>query len=117
VLKGKSFGKFLKLRDLAKTFIRIQGRDGRSIFLWHDHWHPLGYLLDKFGFRVVYDSRLSMDAKLSSIILMVIGTGQELGPKLWWIFNVSFRRFHFQVLILLFGTQAKALFLMQKHGK
>jgi hypothetical protein len=29
----------------------------------------LGYLLDKFGCRVVYDLGLSMDAKLSSIIL------------------------------------------------
>jgi hypothetical protein len=55
--------------DLAKTFIRFQVRDMRSIFLWHDHWHPLGYLLHKFGFWVVYDSGLSMDVKLSSIIL------------------------------------------------
>jgi hypothetical protein len=82
VLKGRSFWqipilksyswnwkRILKLKDLAKTFIRFQVRDERSIFLWHDHWHPLRYLLDKFGFRVVYDSGLSMDAKLSSIIL------------------------------------------------
>jgi hypothetical protein len=36
--------------------------------LSHDHWHPAGYLLDKFGYRVVYDSGFSAEFKLSSII-------------------------------------------------
>jgi hypothetical protein len=43
--------------------------DGSKIFLWFDHWHPFGYLLDTFGYRVVYDSSLSLESKFSSIIL------------------------------------------------
>jgi len=49
--------------------------------------------------------------------LMVIGTDQELGPKLWWIFNVYFQRFLLQDLILLLGAQVKELFLVQKHER
>lgn len=43
-------------------------RDGSRIFLWHDHWHPAGYLLESYGYRVLYDSGISKDARLSSII-------------------------------------------------
>jgi hypothetical protein len=43
--------------------------DGSKIFLWFDHRHPSGYLLDTFGYRVVYDSCLTLESKPSSIIL------------------------------------------------
>lgn len=43
--------------------------DGSKIFLWFDHRHPPGYLLDTFGYRVVYDSGLTLESKLSSIVL------------------------------------------------
>jgi hypothetical protein len=58
----------LKIRDIAKRFIRYQVGDGRKISLWLDKWHPAGCLLDKFGYRAVYDSGLSMNAKLCTII-------------------------------------------------
>jgi hypothetical protein len=61
--------KILKLRDIAKKFIRFTVGDGSKIFLWFDHWHPSGYLVDTFGYRVVYDSGFSLESKLSSIIL------------------------------------------------
>lgn len=28
---------------------------GDSIFLWHDSWHPLGPMFEKFGLRALYD--------------------------------------------------------------
>lgn len=64
-----SWKKLLQLRDVVKTFIRFQVGDGSKIFLWHDHWHPAGYLGDQFGFRVIYDSGFHTNAKLYSIIL------------------------------------------------
>jgi hypothetical protein len=63
-----SLKKLLKLRDIAKKFIKIKVDDGSRIFLWHDHWHPAGYLLDSFGSMVVYDSGFPLESK-SSIIL------------------------------------------------
>jgi hypothetical protein len=42
--------------------------DRSSIFLCHDHWHLAGYLLERHGYCVIYDSGLSKDTRLSSII-------------------------------------------------
>jgi hypothetical protein len=80
-LKGKSFlqvsipqycswswKKTLKLREVAKSFIRFKVGDGSRIFLWYDNWHPAGCLLDKHGFWTIYDAGSSAGAKLSSII-------------------------------------------------
>jgi hypothetical protein len=64
-----SLKKILKLRDIAMKFIWFKVGDGSKIFPWFDHWHPSGYLLDAFGYIVVYDSGLSLESKLSSIIL------------------------------------------------
>jgi len=48
--------------------MRFKVGDGSRIFLWLDVWHPDGCLLDKYGYRVVYDAASSVCAKLSSII-------------------------------------------------
>jgi hypothetical protein len=45
-----SWKKLLQLRDIVKSFIRFKVGSGRNIFLWFDHWHPFGYLLDKFAY-------------------------------------------------------------------
>jgi hypothetical protein len=42
--------------------------DGSNTFMWLDSWHPDGVLLDKFSFRVVYDARSCVEAKLSSVL-------------------------------------------------
>jgi hypothetical protein len=36
--------------------------------MWVDNWHPIGILLDKYGFRVVYDAHSSREARLSSVL-------------------------------------------------
>jgi hypothetical protein len=81
LLRGKSFWqvpipqvcswswrKLLKLRAEAKHFLQMIVGDGKDIHLWFDHWHPQGRLFDKYGFRVVFDARSRLDAKLSSVI-------------------------------------------------
>jgi hypothetical protein len=112
-----SWKKLLQLRDVAKTFIRFQVGDGRKIFLWHDHWHPAGYLCDQFGFRVIYDSGFHTNVKLSSIILNGDWFWQRgLDQRLWWKFKASFQGFRLGVKILLFGYQRRELFLVLKPG-
>jgi len=53
---------------VAKEFLSFKVGDGTRIFLWQDCWHPDGYLLDRNGYRPVYDASSCVDAKLSSII-------------------------------------------------
>jgi hypothetical protein len=60
--------KLLKLRDIAKKFLRFEVGDGKNIHLWMDFWHPAGILLEKYGFRAVYDAQSSVEARLSSVI-------------------------------------------------
>jgi hypothetical protein len=80
-LKGRSFWQvsvmvscswswknLLQLRDLAKKFIRFKVGDGSRVFLWLDHWHPAGYLLDRYGYRIVYDCGCSLNTKLATVI-------------------------------------------------
>jgi hypothetical protein len=38
------------------------------VFLWLDEWHPPGYLLDRYGYWIEYDSSLPLNAKLAAII-------------------------------------------------
>jgi hypothetical protein len=49
--------RILKLREVAKRFLKFKVGDGSRIFLWLDDWHLDGCLLDKYGHRVVYDAR------------------------------------------------------------
>jgi hypothetical protein len=41
---------------------------GSNIHLWVDAWHPFGALVDKFGYRVIYDSHSKLEAKLESVL-------------------------------------------------
>jgi len=59
--KGGVFGKFLSLKIVIgvgkKSWsFRFKVGDGSGIFLWCDNWHPAGHLLDKYGYRTVYDA-------------------------------------------------------------
>ncbi|XP_062153306.1 uncharacterized protein LOC133861533 [Alnus glutinosa] len=60
--------KLLRLREVAKDFIWFKLGDGSQIFLWYDHWHPVRCLIDKFGFRAIYDAGSCLGARLSSTI-------------------------------------------------
>ena len=60
--------KILQLREKVCLFIRYDIGDGCSTFLWFDYWLPLGPIQSTMGDRVIYDSRLRRDAKVSSII-------------------------------------------------
>jgi hypothetical protein len=60
--------KILKLRDIAKKLLRFEVGNGKNIHLWMDFWHPAGILLEKYGFRAVYDAQSSVEARLSSVI-------------------------------------------------
>jgi hypothetical protein len=69
LLKGRSFWsvsipqnsswcwrKLLKLRAMARGFIKFEVDDEKNIHLWLDSWHPFGALFDKFGYQIIYDS-------------------------------------------------------------
>jgi len=51
-----------------RGLIRFEVGTGENIHLWMDNWHPFGALVEKFGFRIVYDSYRKLDAKLSSVL-------------------------------------------------
>ena len=56
------------MRDIAKRFLRFEVGDGENIHLWLDLWHPSGILIEKFGYKAVYDAQSSIEDKLSSVI-------------------------------------------------
>jgi len=63
-----SWKRILKLRDVAKEFLSFKVGKGHDISLWFDAWHPAGRLVDTYGFRIVYDSSIGIDAKLSAVL-------------------------------------------------
>jgi len=63
-----SWKRILKLRDVAKEFLSFKVGKCHDISLWFDAWHPAGRLVDTYGFRIVYDSGIGIDAKLSAVL-------------------------------------------------
>jgi hypothetical protein len=63
-----SWRKILKLRDIAKRFLRFEVGNGDNIHMWLDWWHPARILIEQYGFRTVYYVHSRIEAKLSSII-------------------------------------------------
>jgi hypothetical protein len=63
-----SWKKLLQLRELAKKFIRFKVGDGSRVFLWLDHWHSAGYLLDRYGYKIAYDFGFPLNTKLVAVI-------------------------------------------------
>ncbi|KAL7181468.1 hypothetical protein ACSBR1_040374 [Camellia fascicularis] len=81
LLKGRSFWhvnmpsdpswvwrKILSLRNLIFPLIKFKIGNGEKVFLWFDNWHPLGSLWNRFGHRILYDTGLSFNSKVSAII-------------------------------------------------
>ena len=50
------------------SFIKFEVGDGKTIFLWHDNWHPIGTLSLEFGYRVIYDAASKPEAKVESVL-------------------------------------------------
>jgi hypothetical protein len=80
-LKGRSFWsvnipqdcswrwrRLLKFQNIARNFISFEVGDGQNIHLWFDNWHPCGVLIERYGFRVVYDASSGLNYKLSSVL-------------------------------------------------
>jgi hypothetical protein len=81
LLKGRSFWnlsipqdcswswrKLLNLRSFAREHLKFEVGPGHSIHLWHENWHPLGPLHEKFGLGIIYDSQSISEARVSSVI-------------------------------------------------
>jgi hypothetical protein len=80
-LRGRALGKSLfpiLVLGVGRSFLGL-GRWQRisfgsnsemevKSFLWYDHWHPVKCLIDKFGFRAIYDAGSCLGARLSSTI-------------------------------------------------
>ena len=58
----------MQLRGEVRPFIHHVIGDGRHTSLWFDSWLPFGPILPNFEERVIYDSGLSHQAKVASII-------------------------------------------------
>ena len=58
----------MKLRDIAKRSLKFEVGNGDNIYMWLDLLHPARVLIEKYGFKVVYDAQSNIEAKLSSII-------------------------------------------------
>jgi hypothetical protein len=58
----------LSLRSTATEFIKFEVGDGKLIHLWLDNWHPFGPLYERYGFRIIYDSHSTLEAKMNSVI-------------------------------------------------
>lgn len=42
--------------------------NGKGIWFWHDNWHTLGPLVQKFGSRIVYDGASSLNARMKTFV-------------------------------------------------
>jgi hypothetical protein len=63
-----SWKKLLQPREPAKKFIQFKVGDGSRVFLWLDHWLLANYLLDRYGYKIVYDFGFPHNSKLAVVI-------------------------------------------------
>jgi hypothetical protein len=54
--------------EATKKLLSFKVGTGYNISLWFDAWHPAGRLIDIYGFQAVYDSGLSLNSCVSSIL-------------------------------------------------
>lgn len=55
----------LSLRDLATRFLRPKLGNGQLLSFWHDHWTPLGRLIERFGDSGPRELSISISTKVS----------------------------------------------------
>lgn len=58
----------LQLRPIFKTLMKFKVGNGQNILLWLDDWHLKGPLLSTYPTRLLFESGISITAKLSHII-------------------------------------------------
>lgn len=84
-----SWRKILKLRDIAKQFLKFKVGDGSRIYVVR--LFASGCILyDLYGYRVIYDGRSKLDANYQVSLKGVDGIGCELHLKIWFIFKASY---------------------------
>lgn len=37
--------------------------------MWLDSWDPAGILFEKYGYKIIYDSHSTLDARLSTVLI------------------------------------------------
>lgn len=60
--------KILNLRSLVKDKVKKITGNGERIILWHDNWHPKGPFTKAYSSHLIYDTRMSNQAKVKEII-------------------------------------------------
>ncbi|GAV82521.1 hypothetical protein CFOL_v3_25972 [Cephalotus follicularis] len=63
-----SWRKILQLRDSLAERLVFNISDGGAISLWMDPWFRGHSIISEYGNRVVYDTRIPLNAKLSAVI-------------------------------------------------
>ena len=85
LLKGQSFWevnskmqlgswmwhKMLKLRSVAKLFLKFEVGNGRYTSFWFDNWSGKGVLSDLLGVRGIIDMRVKKNATVEEAVLSV----------------------------------------------
>ncbi|XP_075663456.1 uncharacterized protein LOC142633065 [Castanea sativa] len=105
-----SWRAILKLRDEVRKFIRFEVGDGKSIFLWHDLWHPAGVLIQRFGSRVIYDVASNPEAKVDFVL--------NDKPWIWRLARSdALVSIQCQLFIVELKDEHKALWQVTKSGK
>lgn len=65
--------KLLNLRPIVQPYIKHHIGNGHSTSLWYDNWHPLGPLVEKFGYRIVMTRVSPMTLLFPTLFGMHIG--------------------------------------------
>lgn len=60
--------KILKSRDVAKTFVKVEVRFGKSTSFWYDNWSSLGSLTDITGLRGFIDLGIPSHSTVEHVI-------------------------------------------------
>ena len=61
--------KILKLRDLAKHYLRMEVHNGKDTSFWYDSWSPLGCLKDLLGERGTIGLGITENACVGEVLL------------------------------------------------
>lgn len=90
---------------------------GHNISLWFDAWYPAGRLINIYGFQAVYDSGLSLNACVSSVLHK--GSWNWPPARFDYLVDIQARLPNIKVgekWMLLFGSLRVVYTLVEKLG-